>query len=141
MAQKDQEPKIVSDDDWKNQARKEKERLLEKDKPKATANGSTPPEPQTAKAAPTDQAKQPLPPASFLTLINTLAMQSLYFMGKLADPNDKQTKVDMDMAKHNIDLMQLLEDKTKGNLTQEESKALGMALHEVRMQYVQTAQP
>ena len=87
-----------------------------------------------------DRTKQPIPPATFLTLVNSLAMQSLYFMGRLGGPEGEQGQVDLDMAKHNIDMLQLLEDKTKGNLTDEESKTLGMALHEIRMQYVQLAQ-
>ena len=112
-----EKPKIISDDDWKTQAQKEKEKISE------TAKTQAP----------------PMPPASFLTLINTLAMQALLYMGRLADPNDEKAQAvkNLDLAKHHIDLLQVLEEKTKGNLTDEESQTLSMVLHEIRMQYVQ----
>ena len=74
-----------------------------------------------------------------MTLLNSLAVQTLFFLGKLAEQKDKQSEINLDMAKHNIDLLQVLEDKTKGNLTDDENKALTMTLHELRMQYVSAA--
>ena len=82
----------------------------------------------------------PLPPACFLTLVNSLAMQALYFMGQLPDQADKAPKINLDLAKHHIDTLNVLEEKTRGNLTDNESKALAMVLHEARMLYVQSAQ-
>ena len=120
--------KIVSDDDWKVQAKHEKEKIGEKEKDKEVADAA-------------DGAAGPMPPASFMTLVNSLTLQSLLYMGKLSDPSDKEAKsmVNLELAKHHIDLLGVLEEKTKGNLGDEESKALSLALHEVRMQYVQSA--
>ena len=58
----------------------------------------------------------------------------------MEDPKTKRRYVDLDLAKHHIDILGLLEEKTKGNLTDEEKKLLDQALYEVRMQYVQIAQ-
>ncbi len=126
----EEEKKIIADDDWKNQARKEKEKLADKEKPQAG--------PQ-AEAVPGEQG--PLPPASIMMLINSLLMQAMFYMGKLPDPNNpnERPEVNLELAKHHIDLLQVLEDKTKGNLSEDESGGLSMALHELRMLYVQVA--
>ena len=118
----EEKPKIITDEDWKTEAKKEKEKLKQQTSGKNKADSGH------------------IPEANFLTLINTFMLQALLYMGKLADPNDKDSSklVNLDLAKHNIDLLQVLEDKTKGNLTEEEKKALSLALHEVRLLYVQT---
>jgi len=135
MAANEQEPKIVSDSDWKEQARQEKERLAQKQqKEKSTPTGAA--EPTGSGAA----GGRPMPPATFMTMVNSLVVQSLFFLGKLPEAEDKEPQVNLDLAKHNIDMLGMLEEKTKGNLTDEENKALALALHEVRMQYVATAQ-
>lgn len=124
-----QEPKIVSDEDWKQQARREKEKLADESKDK-----ESPAQPDDAQAPP-----GPLPPANFMTLVNSLTIQIFYCLGRLQDPKDKP-KINLDLAKHHIDMLQVLEEKTKGNLTDEESRILSVALHEVRGQFVQAAQ-
>jgi len=58
---------------------------------------------------------------------------------KLGAPDGSAPEINLDLAKHHIDLMEVLEEKTKGNLTNDESKKLSLALHEARMQYVQAA--
>jgi len=130
MSKEEEKPKIVSDEGWKEEAKREKEKLSEKKK-KETGQ---------------EQAQEAggvgsLPPPSFMGLVNILVLQALLYMGRLHDPNDKEAKipVNMDLAKHHIDLLGILEEKTKGNLTDEESKALSLTLHEIRMQYVQSA--
>ena len=124
----DAEKKIISDDDWKTQAKKEKEKLVEEEKKQDTK-------------APAEQAgPAQMPPANFLTLVNSLVVQAMFYMGKLADPNsDEPAQINLEVAKHHIDLLEMLDEKTKGNLTKEESGALSMALHEMRMMFVQSA--
>jgi len=132
MGNEEKKPKIIADDDWKVQAKKEKEKLGEKEQQK---NHAAQPD-NAQKVGPMEQ----LPPANFMVLINSLALQALLYMGRLSDKlgEKDQSMVNMDLAKHHIDLIQVLEDKTKGNLTDNENKALAMTLHELRMQYVQT---
>ena len=135
MAAEDQEPKIASDNDWKNQARREKERLAEKERQEKQQKTAPAPSAPDDAAAPRE-----VPPATFVTLVNSLVVQTLFYLGRLPDPSGKEPTVNLDMAKHNIDLIQMLDEKTAGNLTEDETKALAMALHELRMQYVQSAQ-
>jgi len=115
--------KIITDEDWKTQAQREKEKLQQKEK------SQTPHRPAGT-----------MPPANFMTLINSVMIQTLYCLGQIEDPNGGVPPVNLDLAKHHIDMLQVIEDKTKGNLSEEEAKALAMALHEVRLQFVQAAQ-
>ena len=126
----DDEKKIIADDNWKEQARKEKEKLSEDQAEQSPGQ-------EPASAGPGGAG--PLPPANVMTLINTLVMQAMYYMGKLSDSANNNPEINLDLAKHHIDMLEVIEDKTKGNLTKEESNILSMALHEVRMLYVQTS--
>ena len=72
------------------------------------------------------------------TLVNSLMTQVLLYLGELA-PRGAEPQVNLDMAKFNIDLLGVLEEKTKGNLTPDEQKLLDTALYETRMRYVQIA--
>ncbi len=114
-----EESKIIADDDWKQQAKKEKEKLDEKETP---------------------QQPQGLPPADFNSLINSLFIQAMFSMGKLQDPAAGEVQLNLDMAKFNIDLLQMLQEKTEGNLSDEETKMLASQLHEARMTFVAASQ-
>ncbi|HET6428064.1 MAG TPA: DUF1844 domain-containing protein [Phycisphaerae bacterium] len=116
-------PKIVVDEDWKAQAEAEKQRLA-----------------QQEKAAPAGAGKaRELPRASFATLVSSQVTQILFALGALADAQGRRYR-NLDIAKHHIDTLAVLEEKTKGNLTEDEKKLLDNALYEVRMAYVQAAQ-
>jgi len=128
-----EKPKIIVDDDWKAQAQAEKQKLSEEVQ-KEAASGA-------AAGAPGGgpQARQ-IPPATFTTLVGQLAAQAMMAMGGMVDRRTKRPVVDLELAKFHIDALGVLEEKTKGNLTDEERKALDEALFEVRMQYVELAQ-
>jgi hypothetical protein len=127
-------PKIVVDDDWKAQAQAEKERLA-----KETAAGK-PSGPGAAGGAEAAGRERELPPADFATLVSTLVTQIFLSLGGLEDPKTKKRYVDLALARHHIDTLTVLEEKTRGNLTPEEKALLDKALYETRMQYVQLAQ-
>lgn len=127
MAGEEKSSKIIFDEDWKQQAQTEKEKLSQKDKDASAESGS----PASTHA---------LPAASFSTLVESLMIQTLYALGKIADPSGPAAAVNLDLAKHHIDILQVLQDKTKNNLTEEESQMLAVRLHEVRMHYVEVAQ-
>jgi hypothetical protein len=139
MAENQDKPKIIIDDDWKTQAQQEKERLSQEveQKSRAAEQGA-----QAAQAAADGPQRGPrqLPPASFQTLISTLATQAMMALGGMQDPQTGQPMVDLDLAKFHIDCLATLEDKTKGNLTDEEKQTLDHVLYEIRMHYVQIAQ-
>jgi len=60
-------------------------------------------------------------------------------LGELADPNTKEARPDLPMAKHTIDILGMLQQKTKGNLDGEEENLLNSLLYELRMKYVAAA--
>jgi hypothetical protein len=117
-----EEPKIIVDDDWKSQVQREKEELAEKEK-KKPSRATAPLESQ-------------LPPASFVVLVGTLSTQAMAALGYLHDPVSGQPDVNRPLAKHFIDTLAMLEEKTTGNLTPEESHMLTETLHHLRIAYV-----
>src|SRR5437899_2852283 len=86
-----------------------------------------------ARANPLDK----LPPASFAMIIATYASQATVAFGHAPNPIDGETEVRLDLAKHAIDTLSILEVKTKGNLTPDEAAMLENVLHQLRLAYVQ----
>lgn len=126
-----QPPKIHIDSDWKEQARAEKEKMskqaAEKAKPAAQAG-------KEGQAQPGG-----MPPASFETLVSTMATQALFAMGAIPDPRTGQPQMHLELARHHLDMLGVIEDKTKGNLSEEESKMITGTLYELRSRYIQLA--
>ena len=122
----DEAPKIHVDSDWKAQAQAEKAKLAEKSK--AAPKPGTPGAPG---------AQGGLPPANFETLISTMITQALFAMGAIPDPRTGQRVQHLDLARHHIDMLSIIEEKTKGNLTEEETTMLTGALYELRTRYIQ----
>ena len=79
-----------------------------------------------------------LPAPSFLMLVAGLATQVMMNLGEIANPVTGEKQVDMDHAKYTIDLLEILREKTAGNLSAEEERILGMYLYDLRMKYVKT---
>src|SRR5579884_3094588 len=77
-----------------------------------------------------------LPPPSFDFLIYSLRIQAELNLGMLPFGDDQQ-KPDFELARHNIDLLAMLQEKTKGNLTLEEQRALDNSITELRFRFVQ----
>jgi hypothetical protein len=83
----------------------------------------------------------PLPPASFSLLVLSLRMQAEMQLGLIHFGEEKdRPEPDLDAARHAIDLLAILQEKTKGNLTIEEQRLLENSLTELRFRYVQAAQ-
>ena len=79
-----------------------------------------------------------LPPAELNHIIHTFGVQAMIHLGRLPNPVDEQPEINLNMAKFNIDLLEILQDKTKGNLTEAEEKLLEEMLHVLRLTYVDT---
>jgi hypothetical protein len=112
--------KLHIDSDWKAEAAREKERLAaqEKSQPvRGTADSQTAP--------------------AFIELLNLLAMQAVISLGGYQGPGGERIPANHAAAKHHIDLLEILEKKTAGNLSEEEKRALDSVLYELRLQYVQ----
>jgi len=120
MADQNEDMKIHIDSDWKAQAQAEKERLSEQTKsPEGRPGAGTVPE------------------ANFQTLVSTMATQALFAMGAIPDPRTGQRVTHPDLARHHIDMLTVIEDKTKGNLDEEEQQLLSTTLYELRNTYIQ----
>ncbi len=129
MADKDNdEKKIIIDEDWKAQAQKEKEDLVKE----AEAKEDT-----KEKQA---QAKEQMPAADFSGLVSMLTTQAFFALGLIRTEEDKEQPADLQLAKYNIDMLEVIEQKSKGNLTEEEEKLLSGALHQLRMSFVKISQ-
>ena len=128
-------PEIIIDDDWKSRAQAEKEQLQQeaeakrKQQPTATA----PDQSSTSSTEPESDAQ--LPPASFSFLVTSLATQALAAMGQIPGP-DGNAAIQLGHAKHFIDTLGILSEKTQGNLTPDESEMLTNVLHELRLLFV-----
>ncbi|TWT29537.1 DUF1844 domain-containing protein [Blastopirellula retiformator] len=81
-----------------------------------------------------------LPPPDFRMLISMLATQAFAAMGQIPNPETGQPMVELGLAKHMIEMLAVIETKTKGNLTTDEEQMLENALHELRMGYVAMSQ-
>lgn len=84
--------------------------------------------------------KIPLPEVSFSSLLFSLSSSALLHLGEIADPYTNQKKQDLTLAKHTIDIMAMLKEKTKGNLTEEEKKFLESVLADLRWRYVKATE-
>jgi len=121
----DEKSKIYVDDDWKKQAQAEKQRLKEQEKK-------------------TDQTKSgphptgPLPRPDLGMMISSFLSQALLSMGVIEHP-DAKSQINLDLAKFNIGMLEVLEQKTQGNLTDQEQKLLNQALQQGRMAFIEIA--
>ncbi|MCC8166891.1 MAG: DUF1844 domain-containing protein [Planctomycetes bacterium] len=77
--------------------------------------------------------------ANFLQFIGGFAFQTLVHLGKVANPMTGEAGVDLPNAKYSIDILGILQEKTKGNLTKEEDESLANMLRDLRMTYVEVA--
>ena len=113
--------KKESDERWKEEARKEKERLdkaLQEERERAYL----------------------IPEADFSLLISGLATQVLISLGELENPLTGKKEKSLPEAKYTIDTLAILKEKTKGNLTAEESALLDGFLTDLRLRYVKSAE-
>jgi hypothetical protein len=75
-------------------------------------------------------------PASFMSFVMSIASNAASALGMLEHPVTHQREVDVDLGKHWIDVLGMLEKKTAGNLTPQEKRMLEGLLADLRMQYV-----
>ncbi len=91
---------------------------------------------EVAKECVEPDQERPLPPVDFSTLVLSIAQGALMNLGELADPDTGETQQNFALARHNIDLLSLLQDKTRGNLDHDEQKLVENLLYDLRMKYV-----
>lgn len=125
MAEND-EKKIIIDEDWKQEAQRDKEKLVEQEKAK-----------EAEKAEKAEVQERPvLPDADISSLVNMLATQAFMALGLIRMKEGDEPTIDLEMAKFNIDTLNVIEEKTKGNLSDDEKEMLDGVLAQLRMAFV-----
>ena len=135
-------PKIIVDEDWKGRVEAEKHAAEQKKAAAPSAGAAAVPD-QPAKpaaassaAGPAARPNLPPPPATLEFLVTTLATQAMMALGQMVNPISGKADLRLPEAKHFIDMLTVLEEKTAGNRTPDESSLLDGFLHELRMAYV-----
>ena len=77
-----------------------------------------------------------MPEVTFTAFVMSLNTSALFHLGEISDPATGEKNQDLVLVKHTIDTLQLLEEKTKGNLTDDEQDLLKNALYDLKMRYV-----
>jgi len=121
-------PKLHIDSDWKAEAAAEKEKLAAQEQAATGADGAGQPGPED------------LPEPTFVSLLQVLASQAMMGLGAYSDPNSGRVAVDPDGARFHIDLIEMLEQKTEGNLSDDEKTNLTQILAALRSRYVEIMQ-
>lgn len=142
-------PKIIVDSDWKEQVAREKEMAAEsavdaKASNDANASGDSrtttaiePNQPDSASPSIADADVGELPPPGLEHIVSVFFTQALMFLGQMPTGNKSEPEpANKPMAKHVIDTLDVLSEKTKGNTTEDEAKMLQNVLHALRMAYV-----
>jgi len=84
-----------------------------------------------------EHTKGTVPPINFATFVLSLSSSAAMNLGGYQDPVSGHMPKNLELAKQSIDILAILEEKTRGNLTDEEKKLLETALYELRMSYVE----
>ena len=77
------------------------------------------------------------PPVDFHTFVLSLGSSALLHLGEIENPNDGVSQKDLPLAKHTIDILVMLEQKTKGNLSTAEERLIESLLYDLRLRYVE----
>ena len=95
---------------------------------------------EECKACPEGQVRKDgkcvMPEVTFTAFVMSLNTSTLFHLGEISDPQTNKKNQDLVLAKHAIDTLKLLEDKTKGNLSGEEQDLLKHVLYDLKMRYV-----
>jgi hypothetical protein len=122
------EKKIIIDEDWKAQVQAEKEAAAQNEAPAKSK--------ETGGADAFDVGDVPMPPASLELLLSTLATEALVALAEVPHPVTGKLQIRTHQAKYLIDTIDVLRQKTQGNLTPAEQQAIDGLLHQLRMIFV-----
>lgn len=136
------ELEIKSDNDWKTRVKAENAKLDEELKSKSS-NAEASVESSESGAAGSSADEPPsidpsrFPPPEFATMVSMFSTQAMVALGLIPSPIDGKADQQLPLAKHFIDLLGVLEEKTQGNLADNEKALLENSLHELRMAYLE----
>lgn len=84
-----------------------------------------------------EQAETPLHEATLSMLVMSIATSAAMALGLTPNPQTQEVKVDKNLAKFNIDLLLVIQTKSKGNLTSDEEKLLQSLISDLQMKFLQ----
>jgi hypothetical protein len=137
-----EKPEIKSDEDWKQRVKAEDAALDEEFRGEAASNKTQPkespqkPSGEQGTGAPTE-APAEFPPASLFSLVSMFSTQAMVGLGIVPNPVSQKAELNLPLARHFIDTLGVLEEKTKGNLDANEETFLAQTLHQLRMAFVE----
>lgn len=108
--------------DLKDEAPKEEKKVEKEEKKEQVSDAET--------------QKPPLPEVNFTSLVFSLSSSALFHLGEIPDPQTGEKKKDLPLAKHAVDTIAMLKEKTAGNLSEEEQKFVENVLTDLRWRYV-----
>lgn len=85
---------------------------------------------------PDKQGRCVMPEVTFPAFIMSLNTSALYHLGEISDPTTGKRITDLDLAKHAIDTLALIQNKTKGNLEKDEEELLKNILYDIKIRFV-----
>ncbi len=135
-----QEKKIIVDEDWKGQVEAEREALRGHETEASQSPADSASSEAAAAAGAAEGQAMPLPPPTLGILFGSLYLQGMIALGMLPNPVDDKPATNLEHAQHTIDMLAMLQEKTEGNRTQEESAELERILHELRVTFVTVQQ-
>lgn len=118
------------DESWKEQAEKEKQAA-----PQAAAQAKPAAAQEKPQLEPADE-QEGMPQARFDLFVSGLAMEALIALGDMPHPVSRKQAVNLHQAKYLVDVLGIIEEKTRGNLSVDESKLIQDALYQLRMRYL-----
>ena len=143
----DETPRLHIDNDWKAQAQAEKERLVEKETARDAAASSQAAARGANQAGLAGQAghaghapQEGPPPTAFQMLVASLASQAVMGLGGMQDPETGKVMIDLEGAQFAMAMLAVLQEKTKGNLTADESSELLEVISHLQQRFMQIAQ-
>ncbi len=86
-----------------------------------------------------DKNQAGAPPIDFTTFILSLSSSALYHLGGFQDPVSGKTSINLDLAKQTIDIIDILKEKTTGNLDEGETKLIESVLYDLKMKFVEVS--
>lgn len=85
---------------------------------------------------PNKEGRCVMPEVTFPAFVMSLNTSALYHLGEIADPGTGKTIIDLDLARHAIDTLALIQSKTKGNLSSDEDALLENILYDIKIRFV-----
>lgn len=123
---------LSSDEDWKDRVKAEDAALDNKLQSESEPSASS-----SVNKASDSAMDGPMPPPTFTTLVSLFSTQAMVALGVIPNPATGKAEPHFEVAKHFIDMLGVLEEKTRRNLTGNEAQFLEMSLHQLRLAYVE----